>query len=1320
MVQTIGSVLIDVKADTQKLVTGFDKAERTVSNATRNMKTAITGLAAAYLSFEGVNAFAGMVKGSIDAADSLSEVAEKLALTSSGLSELQYTAGFAGVSIGQLDAAMSAMIRRTGNFKKDGTGAAVKAMEELGISVEFAKENFTDTQTTFNLLIDRLRGVEDATLRTKLAQDLFSKSAAGVVRMANMSAKELKVFADEGKRTGAIISDEFAKQAGEVNDTLDRLNGAMGGLSNTLATELAPLIIDTADSLEKNLPKIIEVSKEIGHLAIVLGSTALAFKAYGIATKAALATNAALGGSYGMLNAKIILATASTKLFSKVLRATPFGIAATAIYMISDGMLEASNNTEIFNKTLDTTSDKLKKLTKNQLEHRRSILQAELEEQRLVMQDAKADASYQQFWESDAQHKKDLAYKDEQIAKFEQIRKKLVEIKHIQKDITGSNSTKAKNSIAKKEDRTWIEDINKDIEELWEENPADEVVNAQLITSLSSWKSYFEKIGDYESAWLIEEAKLRDEYVDLESSQIDKLLKLQKEDFYKGIIKEEKKLTKEKEKENKIRYEDLVTSTDAMVYLHQELDGQYRTSGQNLADMYMNLNWDMQSSFTDFFDSTSKGFLDLQDLAKDVGKSIADSMLQQSVIKPLASAGTKIVSSGIDYAIDSIFGSWDTGGYTVNKLKGYKEGGTVGFTTGAITEIAGVVHGGEYVAPNYQVKQYPELFAWLNSQRTGQGVAGAEQIVGLRGFDVGFGGADVGSFGGYGGGRGASMGQFGSHGSFSSFGSSGDSTYNSPAYQERLAKEAAEKAEKERQARMTANVKQTYRMGGLSVEQFLGLSPEYQNQYNNFAKNALTGDFISGLTDREHAREFGYDSAFDSTGSFVSTAADFGLDSIFSFAGAILGGMIAGPWGAKLGAIGLKKVSDKLVDEKDFDRLADSIDGLETKGFTQTAQAIESISQEVQNTLENKDDFFGFYAGNDGGSDNRTMAQKSEQLIEIYNSQKAKLNEAVTADVLAKVNQISESLSSKTFDSLSSFSKSGTELLSMMNSKGTDSIIDEILKAYGTNILNSWENHAKETGSSISDAVKSSLDSLESTKYSLNTFGLGNIATTQFELERLYGNFTNLTDSMSVSGLTLENFNEKYQESISNNFTPDNINKWNTLGSSLLDVTKASQKYVNELNSINSYVDKLGEFGKSLQAKELMDYNSQVIYSKNLLDASFSSFASAVAAGNTSDAGKYYNAITKYSNDYLSAYSNTAVNNMDYAHEVNKLTARLSSVDKIGIGSDTQQNGFNELKKEIEDLKNAMALNNKSNEKIYQILDDVTQGGDALRTEAVS
>jgi len=242
MSSKIGTVLIDVAADVSKLVDGFDKAQRESQQRSEKIVGYAKNIGAALAGIASVSAMQSLIKDSIDAADSTGKLAQKLGTTTNEISRLEYAAGYADVGINKIDAAMSAMIRRTENFKRDGTGAAAKAMDDLGLSVEFARENFTDTSTTFGILIDKLRYVEDETKRTAIAQDLFSKSAADVVRLTTMSADEMQRLGDEGERIGAVFSNEMAASAAVFNDNITQVEQNLTGLTNQVANELLPVL----------------------------------------------------------------------------------------------------------------------------------------------------------------------------------------------------------------------------------------------------------------------------------------------------------------------------------------------------------------------------------------------------------------------------------------------------------------------------------------------------------------------------------------------------------------------------------------------------------------------------------------------------------------------------------------------------------------------------------------------------------------------------------------------------------------------------------------------------------------------------------------------------------------------------------------------------------------------------------------------------------------------------------------------------------------------------------------------------------------------
>ena len=199
----IGTVEIDVTANTTKLVSGMNKANRTVSKNVKDIKKTLLGMAAAYVSVSTAFKAKEIIANTIDVADATGKLAKKLGLTTEALSKYQYVADFAGVSQGELNAGLSAMIRRLNNFQRDGGGAAAKAMETLGISSEFARENMTSTDEAFIEIMKRLEKMPDGYKKTAVAQDIFSKSASNLV---NLTATDLKVLGQQAEDTGMVIT----------------------------------------------------------------------------------------------------------------------------------------------------------------------------------------------------------------------------------------------------------------------------------------------------------------------------------------------------------------------------------------------------------------------------------------------------------------------------------------------------------------------------------------------------------------------------------------------------------------------------------------------------------------------------------------------------------------------------------------------------------------------------------------------------------------------------------------------------------------------------------------------------------------------------------------------------------------------------------------------------------------------------------------------------------------------------------------------------------------------------------------------------------
>jgi len=245
---TIGTVVIDIKSDTTKLVRGMDNAERTVKKSIKNIQRTVLTLAAAYAGIEGIRAFKNMINDSLDTADAVGKLAQKLGLTAEQLSRYQYAAHFSAISTADLNAGLGAMIRRMNNFQRNGGGAAAKAFKELGISAEYARKHFTSTDTAFKEILKRLEKMPDGFKKTAIAQDIFSKNAS---RLMRLSASDLKKLGDEADRIGMTISKSTYKMAAAYHDQMDKIEARLTGMKRIISYSLVkPLDAASKTALE--------------------------------------------------------------------------------------------------------------------------------------------------------------------------------------------------------------------------------------------------------------------------------------------------------------------------------------------------------------------------------------------------------------------------------------------------------------------------------------------------------------------------------------------------------------------------------------------------------------------------------------------------------------------------------------------------------------------------------------------------------------------------------------------------------------------------------------------------------------------------------------------------------------------------------------------------------------------------------------------------------------------------------------------------------------------------------------------------------------
>lgn len=130
----------------------------------------------------------------------------------------------------------------------------------------------------------------------------------------------------------------------------------------------------------------------------------------------------------------------------------------------------------------------------------------------------------------------------------------------------------------------------------------------------------------------------------------------------------------------------------------------------------------MQQAFADSLNAIVEFGFSLGDQFFDIGKTLVESLiagvkaiigqLKEAIVSPIKSAAIAIKEE-----IASLAGGGRRGGRAMGGMvPGFAKGG---FTGGGAAQIAGVVHGGEYVAPKWQVNSNRALFTQLDNMRKG-------------------------------------------------------------------------------------------------------------------------------------------------------------------------------------------------------------------------------------------------------------------------------------------------------------------------------------------------------------------------------------------------------------------------------------------------------------------------------------------------------------------------------------------------------------------------------------------------------------------------
>ncbi len=241
---SLGSIYVDLIARTGKLDEGTKKAAKQLDKFAKDVgkysDTAAKSIGAVAAAF----GFLAIKQSAV--IDENAKIARTLGIANEEFQALVLLAKEAGVDTGSL----TSLITKSQKALVQGAGGAkelASSFKDLGLNINELLGMSPDKQ--FEKIVEAISKIENPTLRTATAMQIFGKSGRDVLNLIEEFPAKLQEAREFNDRFGISVSNIDARKVEEARDTFERLGEALGGLGNIMAVKLSPVVTDLSNAL---------------------------------------------------------------------------------------------------------------------------------------------------------------------------------------------------------------------------------------------------------------------------------------------------------------------------------------------------------------------------------------------------------------------------------------------------------------------------------------------------------------------------------------------------------------------------------------------------------------------------------------------------------------------------------------------------------------------------------------------------------------------------------------------------------------------------------------------------------------------------------------------------------------------------------------------------------------------------------------------------------------------------------------------------------------------------------------------------------------
>lgn len=210
----------------------------------------------------GATALMGIATESAEAADEIDKMSQKMGISKQGYQEWSYVMGQNGMEISTLNTGMKTLVNQM-ESAANGSATASGYFDQLGVSIYDVDGKLKDQETMLNDVIYALADVEDSTLKSALATDLFGKAGTEMLPMLNSGADGMRDLTQRAHDLGLVMSDDAVNAGVVFGDTLDDVKQSFSMVVTTIGVQVIPIIQKLLEWVLENMPMIQSVFGEV-------------------------------------------------------------------------------------------------------------------------------------------------------------------------------------------------------------------------------------------------------------------------------------------------------------------------------------------------------------------------------------------------------------------------------------------------------------------------------------------------------------------------------------------------------------------------------------------------------------------------------------------------------------------------------------------------------------------------------------------------------------------------------------------------------------------------------------------------------------------------------------------------------------------------------------------------------------------------------------------------------------------------------------------------------------------------------------------------